>query len=162
MRPCRLIRSLAWLGALTLVVVACSNENASGSEPGPAPPVTVSSTGQLLQWTEPDEYAYVLESRCGERALIGTFQIVVEEGEVQDVSALDEDAEAMLEHIGADPTPTIGDLVADVQAATRNGADRVSLEVNSDDGFPTSIEIDYDTNAIDDEVCYTITDVVVG
>lgn len=155
-------RSIALLAALSVCLAACSDENGSGAEPEQAPPATVSSTGDSLEWTEPDDYTYVLESRCGERSLIGTFEVTVNEGAVQDVSALDEDAEAMLEHIGPDPAPTIGELVMRLRTATQDGADIVNLEVDSDDGYPSLIEIDHDTNSIDDEACYMITDFVHG
>lgn len=144
--------------ALPLLFVACSDEGTSGGAPGQPPPATISSTGRPLEWTEPNNYTYVLESRCGERALIGIFEVTVEGHEVQDVVALDEDAAAMLEHSGTDPAPTIGELITRLQTATQNGADRVHLEVDADDGHPAMIEIDFDTNAIDDEACYTITD----
>lgn len=150
------------LAALSVCLTACSADSTSGAEPEQAPPVTESSTGDPLEWTEPDDYRYVLESRCGERALIGTFEVTVHEGDVQSISALDEDAEAMLQHVGPDSAPTIGELVSKLEAATQNGADRVNLELDSDDGHPSLIEIDYDTNAIDDESCYMITEFVKG
>lgn len=50
----------------------------------------------------------------------------------------------------------------ELQTATQNDADSVNLEVDSDEGYPSLIEIDYDTNAIDDEACYMITNFVAG
>lgn len=146
------------LAPVTFLLAACANEDNSAAESDPTSSVTVSATGQPLAWIEPDSYSYVLESRCGERDLIGTFAVTVQDGQVEEVSALDDDAEAMLATSGSEPVMTIGEMVNELETATQNGADRVYLEVDTDGGHPTLIEIDYDTNAVDDESCYTVTD----
>src|SRR3712207_7029435 len=47
-------------------------------------------------------------------------------------------------------------LLAEAAQAREHGADIVRVTVDPDDGHPTSIEIDHDDNAMDDEACYRI------
>jgi hypothetical protein len=92
--------------------------------------------------------------------LIGEFAVSVEWGEVVEATALDAGAIVMLESAGPGLVPTNGELVAELEAAILDGAERVYLELDSDESYPSLIEIDYLVNATDDEVCYEISDFV--
>jgi hypothetical protein len=92
--------------------------------------------------------------------LIGEFAVSVEWGEVVEATALDAGAIVMMESSGPGLVPTIGELVAELEAAILDGAERVYLELDSDESYPSLIEIDYLVNATDDEVCYEISDFV--
>ncbi len=124
------------------VVAACGSSVIAGSS----------------DWAEPSRYSFVLDSRCGERALIGRFAVTVEDGLVSDVQALDGDAEAMLKWEGDGPVPTLGELIVEFDSARSRNADRTEISFDPADGHPILIEIDVSTTAIDDEACYTITE----
>lgn len=107
---------------------------------------------------ELDTYAYVLESSCGERALGGRFRIEVADDSVTDVKGLDDAGRAFVDQYGRDEVPTIADLLDEVETARRRGADVVDVEV-TDNGRPTHITIDHETETYDDEACYVISEV---
>ncbi|RKN10265.1 hypothetical protein D7319_10810 [Streptomyces radicis] len=97
---------------------------------------------------------------CGERSLMGVFDISVEGGEVVEVAALDVSAEAYLGH--SDDVPTIAGLLDLAEQARDDGADEVTTDypkgAPEGEGPPSGITIDRDRDAIDDEECYTISD----
>jgi Family of unknown function (DUF6174) len=101
------------------------------------------------------DYSYTVNAGCGERTgLIGLYRIKVAGGEVARVWPLSGSE-------GAVPTdvPTIDQLVEEAKTAEREGADEVTV-TTSPMGYPHRITIDQIADAIDDEVCYTISDVV--
>lgn len=112
-------------------------------------------------WTEPDTYSFVLESRCGERTLFGRFAVDVEGGEVVTVRGLDLQGRAAASALPPGEFPTLAGLLALAADARATGADRVALVSDPDDGHPVSVEIDWRTNAMDDEECYAISDFVI-
>jgi hypothetical protein len=126
-----------------LVLAACASDTYVDPEP----------------WFEPPNYSYLLTSMCGERLVIGTFWITVVDHEVVGVDARDPSAAALLEHGGFDAVPTLQDLMTEYVEARDGEADVASVEQASD-GHPTSIEIDWSDEAIDDEACYTTSDYV--
>jgi hypothetical protein len=113
-------------------------------------------------WTEPAKYGFVLESECGERALIGRFQVTVEKGLVVHAEGLDDSARRALMLRLADLVPTLGQLEAEAATARSEGADLVEIERAPGDAHPTKITIDESRNAADDEACYTIEDYTIG
>jgi hypothetical protein len=108
-------------------------------------------------WQEPSHYSYVLESRCGERLLIGRFRITVDGGKVTKAEGLDEPGQRALQGKSESP-PTLGQLVEQLRAARRADAHKAELTTDPADGHPTAITIDPIKNAVDDESCYTITE----
>jgi hypothetical protein len=137
-------------GAILLAALAgCARSNGGGPD-NPA--------GGVPTWTEPANYIYVLESTCGERALIGRFQITVTNARVSRTEGLDEAGRRAVMLRLANLAPTLGKLVSDADKARRNGADKVEVKTDPTDGHPTSIRIDPEENALDDEECYAISD----
>jgi hypothetical protein len=116
---------------------------------------TQASHNQSTTWTEPAAYRYTFTSTCGERMLVGTFEVTVEDGSVTAFRPLDAPAEAFPGT--ASDLPTLGDLQRRAQEASANDEAIVDLETDPDDGHPTQIDIDWLPNAIDDEECYAIT-----
>ena len=106
-------------------------------------------------WVEPARYAYVLESTCGERALIGRFRITVSDGKVIKAEGLDEPAQRTVADSPPDVIPTLGQLVEELNTARRNGAEVAELETDTA-GHPARITIDPSRNSVDDESCYAI------
>jgi hypothetical protein len=117
------------------------------SEPGGGAPVSAWD-----EWDEPSDYLYTLDSGCGERSLYGTFRVTVRDGRVADWEPVGENYTPRSVEV-----PSIGGLLDEAEQARESGADEVHVS-EADDGRPTSIYIDYDTRAIDDEVCYRIRD----
>ncbi len=149
---------------LALLFTACSAAAPSISESPPhdatAAPATSSapsaSPSAAAEWEEPAAYSFTLDSRCGERNLIGRFAVAVENGEVIAVERGRTDATVVQPR----DIPTLSDLLALVAEAQSDGADRVTLATDSTDGHPISVEIDWQMNAADDEECYQISDFV--
>ena len=110
----------------------------------------------IPSWQAPDAYVFTVESSCGERSLIGKFRVVVEDGSVVEAEGLDEPGRALFEHGPGDEVPTLSELLDEAAAAQEEGADVVEVEV-TDEGRPTEINIDWETDATDDEACYEIT-----
>jgi hypothetical protein len=141
--------------ALIMIAGACANGQAGGlAEPG--------GTAEPAAWTEPEKYGFVLDSECGERALIGRFQVTVEKGLVVRAKGLDDSARRALMLRLADLVPTLGELEAEAATARSEGADVVEIERDLADAHPTKITIDESRNAVDDEACYTIEDYTIG
>jgi hypothetical protein len=129
---------------------ACADPPAG---PAQAPPAS---------WTPPAKYAFVLSSQCGERALIGRFRVTVQDDRVVDSEGLDDSSRRALMLRMADLVPTVRRLEQEAETARRSGADAVLIERDPADAHPTKITIDYETNAVDDEACYTIEDYTIG
>lgn len=153
---------------LALLLIACSAAAPSGSEipsaDATAPPGTSSapstSPSAAAEWEEPAAYSFTLESRCGERMLIGRFAVEVENGEVIAIEGLDEQGRTAAAVVQPNDVPTLADLVRLVAEARSDEADRVNFVTDPTDGHPVSVEIDWQANAIDDEECYQISDFV--
>jgi hypothetical protein len=98
----------------------------------------------------PQHYAYVLTSNCGERALIGRYEIVVADRD-RVVSGKPADADA---NPGVSEFPTIASLLD--QAL--NADSKAVIEFEADPaGLPARLSIDPIPEAVDDEECYTFT-----
>jgi len=134
---------------LLLLASACAKAQPLGMEPAPT-------------WTEPAKYGFVLTSACGERALIGRFQVTVVNGLVVHAKGLDDSARRALMLRLADLVPTLAKLEAEAETARSEGAEVVEVERDSADAHPTKITIDPSRNAEDDESCYTIDDYTIG
>ncbi|MEV7995259.1 DUF6174 domain-containing protein [Streptomyces sp. NPDC086077] len=105
-------------------------------------------------WEEPSSYSYTLRSTEGERALIGTFRVSVEDGEVATAAGLDDSGRRVVGQ-NLDAVPTIGELLDELDQARQDGADTAEIEYATD-GHPRRIVLDRDLRAIDDEAVYVI------
>ena len=101
------------------------------------------------------DYSYTVDAGCGERSgLVGLYRVRVVDGEVERMWSLSGDGGS-----GLTDAPTLDQLVEEAESAEADGADEVSV-TTSPQGYPQRIMIDQIANAIDDEVCYTVSDVV--
>src|SRR5262245_38719425 len=153
-----------WLPIAVFAAVAIVLGIALGSPPGPVsgndPSPTPSTAGPTRSriertWSEPAAYVYAFDSRCGERNLIGKFKVVVEGGVAISYQPLDERAASFPG--GIDAIPTLGQLSARAEEASKDDKAVLTLETDPTDGHPSLINIDWLPNAIDDEECYQIT-----
>ncbi|GID96382.1 DUF6174 domain-containing protein [Amorphoplanes digitatis] len=113
-------------------------------------------------WTVPAKYGFTLASDCGERALIGRFQVTVVDDKVVKSVGLDDAARRALMLRIADLVPTLKQLEEEAETARREGAAVVEVERDLSDAHPTKIVIDHSLSAVDDESCYTIEDYTIG
>ncbi|MFE5814831.1 DUF6174 domain-containing protein [Streptomyces sp. NPDC056479] len=134
----------ALVGGLICAVAACG----SGTETAPSQ--------ESAAWREPASYTYTLRSSEGERSLIGAFRITVRDGAVVKAVGLDDSGRRVVEDV-PDAVPTIAELLAELEQARRDDADRAEAEY-ADDGHPVRISLDWMKNAIDDEALYAISD----
>jgi hypothetical protein len=102
------------------------------------------------EWEEAQDYAYTLQQRCGENSVTGTFRVTVRDGRASGWEPVGENYTPRSVRV-----PSIGGLLAEAERARVDGADAVEVE-QAPDGRPTTVSIDYDDHAIDDEVCYRI------
>ena len=145
------------------VVIGCSRSLVTGDDPSSTPIPTAAPTGSAqpsesvtpMAWTEPAAYVFTFVSSCGERSLIGEFDVVVEDGIA--ISYLPVGEPAALFPGGIDDIPTLGQLWARAQEAGQDAEAVLALETDAIDGHPTAIDIDWLPSAIDDEECYRIT-----
>jgi hypothetical protein len=147
-----------FLGAVVVTLLGgCANQ----ADPGQFTPGTPMPKAAPL-WTEPAAYKFTLTSSCGERALTGRFRTTVKDGLVIQNEGLDAAARRALKLQLSRLVPTLGELMAKADTARKAGADEVVIQVDQVDGHPTSISIDPDKSATDDEECYAISDYSVG
>lgn len=66
--------------------------------------------GATSAWDAPSNYSFRVSSKCGEQNFIGTFHIVVRDGEVTEAKGLDESGTNTVESMG-DEIPTLSDLL---------------------------------------------------
>jgi Family of unknown function (DUF6174) len=136
------MRTTTVLGLAALAVTLCG----CGTDSSGARAVASVDPGAL-----PTSYRMVLHADCGERQLIGDFDLRVRDGRVVEAGP------PRLLHRTAlelDDFPTLVDLV-DMAANAEPDAD---VELRTDDsGIPTSLRIDHDPSSIDDEECYRVT-----
>ncbi|MDX2938173.1 DUF6174 domain-containing protein [Streptomyces ipomoeae] len=144
-RAHRTLALAAMTATLMWATAACGNDS----------PTMTAKPGEPA-WQEPASYTYTLNSSEGERSLIGTFEVTVENGKVTKAHGLDDSARRVVKDLPAE-VPTIGDLLAEAEAAREDDADTVDIDYAAD-GHPTRISLDWEKNAIDDEALYVITD----
>ncbi|GAA3291422.1 hypothetical protein GCM10020295_08220 [Streptomyces cinereospinus] len=106
------------------------------------------------EWHEPSSYTYTLRSAQGERPLIGTFRVTVTDGAVTAAAGLDVSGRRVARH-NPGAVPTLGELLAELAQARRDGADTAEAEYAAD-GHPVRITLDWERNALDDEAAYVI------
>jgi hypothetical protein len=146
-------RGVLYGAILMFAAAGCASPSAEPESP---------TMGAPSAWTEPADYKFTFESTCGEQALIGRFRVEVADRVVAQAEGLDEAGQRALMLRVANLIPTLGQMVSDAEAARARGADEVVIDRNALDGHPTSIQIDEDANAIDDETCIAISDYTIG
>ena len=136
--------------------------SACASQPDSAaterPPVAATSTEiarteptpPALPVAAPQDYRYVLTSSCGERGLLGDYDVVVLDGKVTSAESLNEDYPYR-----PDPSevPTLVDLFAKAQSASSGAIVEFVLD---EAGLPKSLSLDPVPNGTDDEECYEV------
>lgn len=110
-------------------------------------------------WTSSgvDSYIVTMTSTCGERLMIGRFEVEVVDGSVTTVTGLDGPGRVAAE-VPALPevVPTIAELLDRLVSADSKHVPEASFDDAT--GIPTHVLFDPVPNGIDDEECYDLTD----
>ena len=143
-------------GALLVGVVLCGCA-ARTVPPASGDPAPVS---EAAEWDEPADYRFAVTSSCGERAFIGDYRVTVRGGQVAAAETADPDTGKWTP---VDPrwlpdVLTLRDMLDEAREAQEQGADTVEVVTDPADGHPVEVRVDRETNAIDDESCYDVTD----
>jgi len=134
---------------IALFLSACSLEHPASASPS-------SAAGSSAAWQEPDSYSFVVEGYCGWQAG-GRFRVDVKDGRaVSVVGPADRPSASLASAL------TLAEILARAATAEAQGGGEVKIRIDPDDGHPVSVEIDWLSNAIDDEECYEISDYAVG
>ncbi|MFJ7333143.1 DUF6174 domain-containing protein [Streptomyces sp. NPDC101110] len=148
-RAARAVSAAVLIGGVAGVLASCGTTTPTSPEAENAP-------GRIRGgWQEPASYTYTLRSSEGERSLLGTFRISVREGTVVKAVGLDDSARRVVESAPG-TVPTLGELLAELEQARRDDADRAEARYAAD-GHPVRIVLDRQENAVDDEARYDIT-----
>lgn len=160
MTKTRVLASAAIVAVIGLF--GCSQPSTPEAAPD-APEKSASGSGETTKpraaWRSqgPDNYSFVLHSRCGERSLIGRFAVSVRHGRVDDVSGLDQLSRASVRSGGASDVPTLDDLIELVRQARADNAYKVVVRFHPQIGYPRRVYIDRHADVIDEEECYRVT-----
>lgn len=142
---------------LVLLLTACGSSTPEEAATASRTPEGTASASGVPAWEEPQHYSYVVRSSCGEQSLIGRFRITVRDGAVTTFEGLDERSKEVERYV--QDRPSLQDLLDRAREAERAGADVVNVDLDAETGAPSFIEFDYNTNAIDDESCFKISEV---
>lgn len=161
------VRPVVGVLAVIALLAGCGPvESSSGGQVVPAGALSDAEAEAKARWEQADvtDYTYAFYTGCGERAT-GRFQVTVRGGEVTEVEGLDDPGRNLVEHLDLSDLVnimlTVDGLWAEVERA-RSDADRVEVRADERYGYPARVDIDWQANAIDDEVCYEISDLVPG
>ena len=128
---------------------------------GPAGVTVDPSESAIAGWVEPPNYAFTLDSRCGERTIIGRFRVDVREHLVSRVEGLDAQGRNVAASVPYEDVPTLAQLIQRVVWARYENAHEARLETDPATGRPVSVTIDPDQMTLDDEECYEISDLLI-
>ncbi|WP_149359273.1 DUF6174 domain-containing protein [Lolliginicoccus suaedae] len=154
--PMTVIPIAASAATAMLIVASCGSAGPEQAVPGtttpPGDPTTLEQARAL--WTEqrPDKYQFTLSTTCYcPEAMIAPRTITVE-GDTATVIEPPWDEQWTIH-----PRDTTIDALLDSLEGVLATADSVEATFDPERGFPSSVEIDSEVNALDDEMAYTIT-----
>jgi hypothetical protein len=148
---------LALVGVVGLGLLVGYGDDRAGTGTGESVSLDLAETHVRWEQAGVAYYSYVLDSGCGERTLIGRFRITVQDETVTSADGLDEPGQRFVRDIGPDHVPTIDELWDELLQAAAEGAYEAHGDSDEALGYPTSITIDWQRSADDDEACYEIT-----
>lgn len=140
------------IGIRALVDAECEDAGAGGTASCEdpvrwAPPPGLTRADGVPDWRAPASYDFTVESYCGERGFIGTYDVTVRSGRVESVEAV-RPGWAVADR---ESTPTISDMLE----MAREGDAEVWVD---GDGVPRWLDLDPRPEAMDDEACFLVTD----
>lgn len=124
------------------------------SSPNTPPPTFVSSAASPPPWTEPADYGFVVDRKCGSGPSLGVYRVAVQDHAVAGVSRIDGKTASGEEEI---EVPTLAGLLELVQTAIDDGAD-ASTTFDTADGHPITISINRAEEATGGADCFVVTE----
>ena len=145
--------AVAVTGLAATALAACTDDASSGTSA--KNPQTAFDAAQAA-WNEsgPNAYAFHLVSSCGERDGLGEFAVTVDADGAR--------AKPLDKWSDKPRITSVPDLFDQIEAGLDGNAESVQVEYHPTLGYPERIDIDYMRDAIDDEVCYRVSDFTSG
>jgi hypothetical protein len=138
------------LAAVAVVSLLAGCTSTSDPEPASGAP----APGSAPAWTEPANYTFVADRRCGDGPSLGRYRVLVTGGTVSSAERIDGRTAAGEEEI---QVPTLGELLELANAAVEDGADATTA-FDPADGHPVEVSInraEEDTGGAD---CFRISE----
>jgi hypothetical protein len=146
---------------LAAVLCACSGTASTPSASGsPSSAIDNPGVARLSAWAseQPLRYQFRLRASCGERAVVGTWDIWVDQTRTSQpvvrVRGLDRPGRYVVRKYRWE-IPTLSDIVDEAVAALRTNPHGVTIGYWPN-GAVRTVSLDPFANAIDDEACYRI------
>jgi hypothetical protein len=142
------MRHLLPAAAVVTLLAGCT----SAPDPGPAP--AASAPASAPAWTEPANYTFVADRRCGDGPSLGRYRVLVTGGTVSSAERIDGRTASGEEEI---QVPTLGELLELANTAVEDGADATTA-FDPADGHPVEVSInraEEDTGGAD---CFRISE----
>lgn len=134
--------------ALILAAAGCT------SDPEPAPAPAGSTAASAPAWTEPANYSFVVDRKCGDQPSLGRYRVSVLGQAVAGTERIDGRTASGEEEI---EVPSLGGLLELAQTATEDGAD-ATTKFDAADGHPLEISINRAEEATGGADCFLISD----
>ncbi len=127
--------------ALCGIALVAALAGCTGEEPAATPPSFVgsgSAPASAPAWTEPADYAFVVDRQCEGRPSLGRYRVTVAGGAVSAVERIDGKTASGEEEI---EVPTLGGMLELARTAADDGG---SMRVKADpaDGHPVLVSFD--------------------
>ena len=135
--------------ALAALLAGCT----SSSEPPPAA-TTAAAPASAPAWTEPANYTFVADRRCGDGPSLGRYRVLVTGGQVSSSERIDGRTAEGEEEI---QVPTLGELLELARTAVEDGADATTA-FDPADGHPVEVSINRAEEASGGADCFRISE----
>ena len=139
------------LAAAALVVLVAGCTSTADGEPA-AP--TSAAPASAPAWTEPADYTFVADRRCGDGASLGRYRVRVTGGTVAGAERIDGRTATGEEEI---QVPTLGELLELANTAVEDGADATTA-FDPADGHPVEVTINRAAEAAGGAECFRISE----
>jgi hypothetical protein len=144
-------QSLLAAALLVTALAGCT----SAAEPAPAP--TTAAPASAPAWTEPANYTFVADRRCGDGDSLGRYRVTVTGGTVSSAERIDGRTASGEEEI---QVPTLGELLDLATTAVEDGADATTA-FDPADGHPVEVSINRAEEATGSADCFRISEYAV-
>jgi hypothetical protein len=142
------MRPLLVAAAVVTLLAGCT----STPDPGPTPPASAPASAPA--WTEPANYTFVADRRCGDGPSLGRYRVLVTGGTVSSAERIDGRTAAGEEEI---QVPTLGELLELASTAVEDGADATTA-FDPADGHPVEVSINRAEEATGGADCFRISE----
>jgi hypothetical protein len=134
--------------ALVTALAGCTD-----SEPAAAPPTFV-APASAPAWTEPADYAFVVERQCEGGPSLGRYRVTVAAREVTAVERIDGRTASGEEEI---EVPSLGGLLELARTAADDGG-AMTVKADPVDGHPVAVSFDLSEGGEEAASCFLIPD----